>query len=354
VAVRVEGVAKAFGAGAALEEVSLDFPPGGLSAVLGPSGCGKTTLLRIIAGFVAPDRGRVLIGGEDRTAEPAWRRSVGFVFQSYALWPHMTVFDNIAYGLRLRRRPRGEIAAVVERALDTVGLAGMGGRHPGLLSGGQQQRVALARALVLEPDVLLLDEPLSNLDAAMRVGMRREIRRLQREVGITTIYVTHDQEEALELSDVVAVMSRGRVEQMGPPEEVYRRPRSAAVAAFVGSVTLLAGEAQADGSLLVDGRRVPLALPPEHVGRRVHVGLRPEDVELHADPARGPLPGRVVECAYRGHAFRVTVRVGEGLDVAADCREGQEVGRAVSLTPRKATLFDDQEQRGSGGSESAA
>jgi ABC-type Fe3+/spermidine/putrescine transport system ATPase subunit len=341
VAVRVEGIAKAFPAGAALEDVSLDFAPGALTTLLGPSGCGKTTLLRIIAGFVAPDRGRVLLAGIDRTAEPAWRRNVGLVFQSYALWPHMTVFDNIAYGLRLRRRPRGEITAVVERALQTIGLAGMGGRHPGLLSGGQQQRVALARALVLEPDVLLLDEPLSSLDARMRVEMRREIRRLQREVGITTIYVTHDQEEALELSDVVAVMSGGRVEQVGPPEEVYRRPRSTAVAAFVGTVTVLEGEAQADGRLVVDGRGLPLALPPELAGRRVRVGLRPEDVELHPDPARGPLPGRVVECAYRGHVFRVVVRVGEGLDVVADSRQGLEVGRAVSLTPRGATLFHD-------------
>jgi len=339
VAVRVEGIAKRFGDQAALHDISLDFAPGGFSTLLGPSGCGKTTLLRIIAGFVAPDAGRVLFGGQDRTQAPPWRRNIGFVFQSYALWPHMTVFDNLSYGLRLRRRPKTEIAARVEGALRTIGLPGIGGRQPGQLSGGQQQRVALARALVLEPDVLLLDEPLSNIDARLRVEMRREIRRLQREFGITTVYVTHDQEEALELSDVVAVMSGGRIDQVGSPQEVYRRPRSATVASFLGTVTLLDGEAQADGSLTVSGRRLPLSLPRDLAGTRVRVALRPEDVEVHADEAAGPLAGTVIECAYLGQVFRLVVRVAEGPDIIALSREGLKVGQVVSLTPRAGAVI---------------
>jgi len=222
--VRVESVRKRFGSSAALDGVTLDFPAGSLTTLLGPSGCGKTTLLRVIAGFVTPDEGRVFIGDEDRTATPPWRRRIGFVFQSYALWPHMTVFDNVAYGLTLRRLPRSEITRQVEGMLATVGLEGLAGRAPGHLSGGQQQRVALARALVLEPDVLLLDEPLANLDARLRAEMRRELRGLQRRVGITTVFVTHDQEEALELSDLVVVMHQGRVAQSARPTRCGSAP----------------------------------------------------------------------------------------------------------------------------------
>ena len=233
---RVEGIRKRYGTAAALHDVTLDFPAGGFTTLLGPSGCGKTTLLRIIAGFVEPDAGAVHVGGRDIGAEPPWRRRIGFVFQSYALWPHMTVQDNVGYGLRLRGLPRDEVAARVAGALQQIGMAGLGGRHPGQLSGGQQQRVSLARALVLEPDVLLLDEPLSNLDARLRVEMRREIRRLQSEVGITTIYVTHDQEEALQLSDVIAVMSQGRVIETGLTDQVLDDPREPYTQLLVSSV----------------------------------------------------------------------------------------------------------------------
>ncbi len=269
--VRVESVRKSFGSSAALDGVTLDFPAGSLTTLLGPSGCGKTTLLRTIAGFVAPDEGKVFIGDEDRTATPPWRRRIGFVFQSYALWPHMSVFDNVAYGLTLRRLPRPEIARQVEGMLATVGLEGFGGRPPGQLSGGQQQRVALARALVLEPDVLLLDEPLANLDARLRAEMRRELRGLQRRVGITTVFVTHDQEEALELSDLVVVMHEGRVAQAGPPDEVWQRPASSEVATFLGAAAVVEGRATDDGSLLAGGTTLPLALPRELAGKRVRV-----------------------------------------------------------------------------------
>jgi ABC-type Fe3+/spermidine/putrescine transport system ATPase subunit len=273
VPVRVESIGKRFGTAAALSGVTLDFAAGTLTTLLGPSGCGKTTLLRIIAGFVAPDEGRVLIGGEDRTATPPWRRRIGFVFQSYALWPHMSVSDNVAYGLTLKGLGREEVSRRVDAMLATVGLEGLGGRAPGALSGGQQQRVALARALVLEPDVLLLDEPLANLDARLRSEMRRELRGLQRRLGITTVFVTHDQDEALELSDVVVILDAGRVAQVGPPADVWAHPSSAAVAAFVGSSAFVEGRASDNGELLTSSGPLALALPPELAGKRIRVAI---------------------------------------------------------------------------------
>jgi len=339
VPVRVERIRKSYGASVALDDVTLEFPAGGFSTLLGPSGCGKTTLLRSIAGFETLDAGAVFVGGRDVAGDPPWRRRIGFVFQSYALWPHMTVGQNVAYGLKLRSLPGAEIDARVANVLERVGMAGLGGRHPGQLSGGQQQRVALARALVLEPDVLLLDEPLSNLDARLRVEMRREIRRLQREVGITTIYVTHDQEEALELSDVVAVMSEGRVEQVGSAEEVYCRPRSPFVATFLGAAALLSGEVQADGALVVSGHRLALGLPSALAGRQVRVALRPEDVVLETDGGAG-LSAIVVESAYLGHGWRVVARLENGTELAAFSARAAAPGQAVRITPRHATVVD--------------
>ncbi len=283
VEVRVEGIRKSFGREPALEDVSLDFTAGGFNTLLGPSGCGKTTLLRSIAGFVTPESGRVFIGGEDVTHRPPWTRRIGFVFQSYALWPHMSVFDNVAYGLRLRKVEGTELQRRVRAMLETVGLTSLHERGPGALSGGQQQRVALARALVLEPDVLLLDEPLANLDARLRVEMRQEIRRLQRELQITTIFVTHDQEEALELSDRVAVMSRGRLEQVGSPEDVYARPASPDVAALLGGARFLEGVVSEEGDLIVDGARLPLGLSRDLAGRRVRVAVSPRRLVVVAD-----------------------------------------------------------------------
>jgi ABC-type Fe3+/spermidine/putrescine transport system ATPase subunit len=340
VPVRVEGIRKRYGAAAALHEVTLDFPAGGFTTLLGPSGCGKTTLLRIIAGFLEPDAGTVHVGGRDVGAMPPWRRRIGFVFQSYALWPHMTVHENVSYGLRLRGLARAEVASRVHGALERIGMGALGGRHPGQLSGGQQQRVSLARALVLEPDVLLLDEPLSNLDAQLRVEMRREIRRLQREVGITTIYVTHDQEEALQLSDVIAVMSQGRVEQVGTAEEVYTRPRSPFVATSLGAATLLRGQAQADGTLLVAGQRVPLSLPADLAGRTVLVAVRPESVALSAYGAPGALRATVTERAYLGHSWKVVARVGGGLELTAFTGRAVDVGQAVSLRPSEGMVVE--------------
>ena len=339
--VRLDRIGKRFGGAAVLDGVSLEFIPGGFNTLLGPSGCGKTTLLRTIAGFVAPDEGRVLLRGLDVTDVPPWRRRVGFVFQSYALWPHLTVFDNVAYGLRLRRLARVAVSSRVRQILATVGLEGAGERYPAQLSGGQQQRVALARALVLEPDVLLLDEPLSNLDAQLRVEMRAEVRRLQREVGITTIYVTHDQEEALELSDVIAVMGEGRVLQVGSPEAIYRQPRSVAVARFLGASNLVEGEVQRDGSLLVSGQRLPLALAPELAGRRVHVAVRAEDVTVET-AAGGAAPlATVVDRVYLGHGWRLRLRVGGELLLVAYTVRAVETGARVALRVRDAVVVAD-------------
>jgi ABC-type Fe3+/spermidine/putrescine transport system ATPase subunit len=338
--VRVSGIRKRYGAASVLDDVTLAFPAGSLSTLLGPSGCGKTTLLRVIAGFVEPDAGTVHVGERDVGGDPPWRRRIGFVFQSYALWPHMSVRENVAYGLRLRGMSRAETASRAGAALDRVGLGALGERHPGQLSGGQQQRVALARALVLEPDVLLLDEPLSNLDAQLRVEMRREIRRLQREAGITAIYVTHDQEEALQLSDVVAVMRAGRVEQAGTAEEVYARPRTPFAATALGAATLLRGLAQADGGLLAGGQRIALGLPPELAGRTVSVAVRPESVALVAEGTPGALRATVTERAYLGHGWRIVARAGEGVDLKAHSERAVSVGDAVSILPRAGIVVE--------------
>src|SRR5712692_6178658 len=252
--VTIQGVVKRFGAVTAVDAVDLTVADGELFTLLGPSGCGKTTLLRLLAGFYQPDGGTIRFGDRVVNGLPPYERRIGMVFQNYALWPHMTVADNICYGLRLRKLPSAAVQARLQEGLRKVNLIGFEARYPGQLSGGQQQRVALARALVLNPDILLLDEPLSNLDAKIRIQVRAEIRRLQQELRITTIYVTHDQEEALSLSDRVAVMRDGRVLQVGAPKELYERPRTRFVADFVGTNNLVPGRVseRAGGLLVVD------------------------------------------------------------------------------------------------------
>ena len=246
--IRVEGVVKRFGRTVALKGVSLEVSGGEFFAILGPSGCGKTTLLRVIAGFEYPDEGRVYLGGRDVTDLPPDKRGTVMVFQNWALWPHMTVYDNIAFGLRLRKLPESEIRERVRRVLEMLGLEGLENRYPGQLSGGQQQRVALARALVVEPEVLLLDEPLSNLDAKLRLKLRGELKELQRKLGITAVYVTHDQEEAMSLADRIALMRDGRIEQVGSPEDLYRRPETLFTAVFLGRTSLLLGRVEDVGA----------------------------------------------------------------------------------------------------------
>src|SRR5712691_3689392 len=241
----------------AVQALSLEVEDGEFVCLLGPSGCGKTTTLRMIGGFLKPDGGDVLIDGVSILHQPPEHRPTAMVFQRYALWPHMTVWDNIAFGLQVRRRPRDEIARRVDAALELVGLPAMGKRYPQQLSGGQQQRVALARALVLEPRILLLDEPLSNLDAQLRIYMRSELTTIQRRVGITTVFVTHDQEEAMSIADRIAVMNAGVLEQMDSPEEIYARPATLFVATFIGTMNRLDAHVSGDGRLTAGPFSVP-------------------------------------------------------------------------------------------------
>ncbi|WP_291296845.1 ABC transporter ATP-binding protein [Elioraea sp.] len=283
----VAGVSKAFGAHAALDDCTLAVRQGEIVTLLGASGCGKTTLLRIIAGFVAPDSGTVRLGGQDALAMPVNRRPIGVVFQSYALFPHMTVARNVGYGLRVRGVPREEQRRRLAEALELVSLTAFADRYPAQLSGGQQQRVALARALVLAPQLLLLDEPFSALDAKLRAAMQSEVRRLIKSVGITAVFVTHDQDEAMGISDAIAVMRGGRIEQAGPPAEVYDRPASAFVADFVGAANHWPDEARGGRVTLPAG----LSVPSRVIGR-VSVMVRPHNLE--------PCPVGAEGAAWRG------------------------------------------------------
>src|SRR5262245_30595162 len=313
--VTVESLVKRYGRVVALDGVSVAFPSGALTAILGPSGCGKTTLLRSLAGFIPVDGGQILFGVEDVTALSSQARGTAMVFQQYALWPHMTVFDNVAYGLRLRKVPAAEVRARVEKVLDLVELGQITDvtrRRPGELSGGQQQRVALARALVVEPRVLLMDEPLSNLDAQVRQRLRAEVRRLQKAVGITTVYVTHDQEEALAIADTVVLMNAGRVVQAGTPEAMYFSPQTAFAAEFLGVSNQLHGTAEA-GSVTIAGQRVRYAGP---VRGAAVVVFKATDADLV--PAAGgagegdaaAIRGTLEERLFLGSGYRHYVRVG--------------------------------------------
>ena len=317
-ALRLEGVRKSYGSVVAVAGVDLTVLEGEFFTLLGPSGSGKTTLLRLIAGFERPDQGRIELGGRDVTSVPPNRRETNTVFQDYALFPHMTVAENIAYGLKIKRLPAAERRERAERALRMVRLEGLGGRRPNQLSGGQRQRVALARAIVNEPEVLLLDEPLGALDLKLRQEMQLELKRIQREVGITFVYVTHDQEEALTMSDRIAVMAGGRIEQLGPPDEVYERPATEFVAGLIGISNLL----ERDGSRFV---------------------VRPEKLRMllggeEAEPGMTVEPGVVEQVVYVGMATRYVVRLDRGEElvvmrqnVEAPGRTGDYQGRRVSL-----------------------
>ena len=293
----LRGIVKRFGELTVLNGVNLEVKEGEFVTLLGPSGCGKTTTLRLIAGFIKPDAGEILFNDKVVNDVPVWKRNIGIVFQDYALWPHMTVFDNIAYGLKVRKVGKREIRRRVKEVLELLNIKGLEDRKPSQLSGGQQQRVALARALVVEPDVLLLDEPLSNLDAKIRVNVRGEIKKLQRKLKITTIWVTHDQEEALSISDRVAIIHDGKIEQVGTPLEVYESPRTPFVADFIGQANLIEGEVAEikEGCVEVNTKagaftvsNAPLA--DLKAGGKVFIVFRPEDVVV-LEP-EGPTPGK--------------------------------------------------------------
>jgi spermidine/putrescine transport system ATP-binding protein len=310
--VRLERVVKRFEDVVAVDDVSLEIPRGSFFALLGPSGCGKTTTLRMIGGFEEPTGGAIYLGEQDVVGLPPYKRDVNTVFQSYALFPHMTIFDNVAFGLERRRVPKGQIRGRVLEMLELVDLAGRENRKPRQLSGGQQQRVALARALVNSPQVLLLDEPLGALDLKLRKQMQLELKRIQHEVGITFVHVTHDQEEAMTMADQIAVMNHGRIEQLGAPTELYERPRTAFVAGFLGTSNLLAGVVVGDALVrLHDGTEVRLDV--RGASGEVAVGVRPEKVRLGAPvDGQNSLAGTVRESAYIGVATQVDVETPAG------------------------------------------
>jgi len=347
--VRVEGLVKEFGTTPALHGVSLDVPGGELVALLGPSGSGKTTLLRIVAGLDAPTAGRVLFGGEDALQRTVQQRNVGFVFQHYALFKHMTVFDNIAFGLTVRpagRRPeKADIRARVETLLELVQLPGLGKRYPMQLSGGQRQRVALARALAIEPQVLLLDEPFGALDAKVRKDLRRWLREIHDRTGHTTLFVTHDQEEAMELADRIVVMKDGRIQQVGQPDEIYERPATPFVFDFIGQslrlpVTVRGGQALLDGAVL------PITLPRTADGPAL-LFARPDDVSLEGPEATG-IPGcvRVVR-RTAGHRL-IEIALGRGghlVEVAVRAADAVGPGEPVTVMLKTFHLYPDGEAR---------
>jgi len=346
VRIAVEHLTKRFGALAAISDVSLSIEQGEMFTLLGPSGCGKTTLLRLLAGFYTPDAGEIRFDGQLMNEVPAHERGIGMVFQNYALWPHMSVEQNVAYGLKLRKVARAEMRARVEAMLDKVGLVGLGARFPGQLSGGQQQRVALARALVLNPQMLLLDEPLSNLDAKIRVQVRAEIRKLQKELGITAVYVTHDQEEALAMSDRIAVFSLGKVCQIGAPKALYERPLTRFVADFIGINNLVDGTVEAADAAR---RSIRVATPlgklnaiyeaPLAPGARCVISVRPENLTLDraAGGERNRFSGTVTFSAYLGNTLRYDVDVGSAMTFKVDIgdpwhHEQLPVGAQVALS----------------------
>ncbi|MET7615674.1 ABC transporter ATP-binding protein [Streptomyces sp. NPDC005408] len=311
--VEFRGLRRAFGSTVALDGLDLTVEPGELIALLGPSGCGKTTALRVVAGFENPDAGEVLVDGEDITRVPANRRDAGMVFQSYSLFPNLSARDNVAFGLRVRKVPAAKRNARAAELLALVGLPEHGDRYPHQMSGGQQQRVALARALALQPRVLLLDEPLSALDAKVRLSLREEIRRLQFSLGITTIFVTHDQEEALSMADRVAVLNAGKLEQCAAPAELYERPATAFVAEFVGTMNRLPGRMTDDGLVDVAGSRLPV--DGDAPQGDVEVLVRPENVTVAADPDGD---ATVVSASFLGSVTRVLLDLPDGGSVKAD------------------------------------
>jgi iron(III) transport system ATP-binding protein len=345
-AISIAGLSKRYGAAksvlAAVSELSIEIADGEFVTLLGPSGCGKSTTLRLIAGYLKPDGGSIRVGDRVLSSPdgvvPPEARGMGMVFQNYAVWPHKSVAENVVFGLRVQRAPRGAAQRRVEHILDLVGLAGLGGRFPNELSGGQQQRVALARSLVVEPQILLLDEPLSNLDAKLREHMRTELKALQRRTGITFVYVTHDQSEALALSDRIAVMDRGVLQQYGAPREIYARPANRIVADFMGLVNLLPATIEAvqggSGRIAAGGLHLELALPHGvRAGDAVEIAIRPESISFAAPGDPAAVPARVVEQIFLGNLseYRIVLAGGEILRVQAPAAADHAVGAAVTI-----------------------
>ncbi len=326
--IRIDGVTKTFdGRVMAVDDVTLDIQAGEFFSLLGPSGCGKTTTLRLIAGFEIADAGRIVVGGRDITDLPAHKRDMGMVFQSYALFPHRTVAENVAFGLRMRGLPKAEIAERVAAALKQVALDGYEARRPSQLSGGQQQRVALARAVVIRPAVLLCDEPLGALDRKLRQSMQFELKQLQKELGVTLVFVTHDQEEALAMSDRIAVMNAGKVEQVGAPQEIYDRPRTRFVADFIGEINMFEGAWSGGRFVMGHGRALPAASASGRTGAGM-IAVRPEKTRLVGE-VDGALGGRIESANFLGGHVLYRVVTDEGRAVLAKEQNVGDSGRKV-------------------------
>jgi sulfate transport system ATP-binding protein len=350
VGIAVRHLSKRYGTFQAVDDVSFDVPTGQLVALLGPSGSGKSTILRIIAGLETTETGSVALTGEDATAVPIQHRGVGFVFQHYALFRHMTVRDNIAFGLKVRKLPKPEIRARVDELLNLVQLTGYAGRYPSQLSGGQRQRVALARALAPRPKVLLLDEPFGALDAKVRDELRTWLRRLHDEVHVTSLFVTHDQQEAFEVADQVVVLNRGRIEQMGPPQELYERPATPFVTGFLGAVNVLRGASASGMAVLGDGMHVPVQIDGRDVPVSIYV--RPHDLDLsHERNGRPSWSGRVVRVTPLGPFVRLDVQLEDGTEVRVELtRERQaelepRVGESLYVSAKDLKVFHEPAQR---------
>ena len=326
----IAGVAKSFGAVQVLHDITVDIPDGQFVTLLGPSGCGKTTLLRIVAGFEYPDRGSVTLGKQDLLPLPAHQRPVNTVFQSYALFPHLKVYDNVAFGLRSRGVSETEVKRKVGETLDVVRIGAMADRYPHELSGGQRQRVALARALVNEPEVLLLDEPMSALDARLRHDVQVELKRIQRQYNITFVLVTHDQDEAIAVSDRILIMNQGRIEQDGTPEQVYERPVSRFVAEFMGSANIL--QAKRLGAVRVATDLGDLVVASAPAWQQGTLAIRPEDIEIRQQAGPNHLPGTIADRLFRGDHWELIVAVGtDSLRVSTEPDQVNAVGEAVFL-----------------------
>jgi len=362
VEVRLDGVTKVFESGdgevIAVDDFTAVFPPGQLTTLLGPSGCGKTTTLRCIGGLSEPEKGDVFIGGERVNGMAPYNRPTGTVFQSYALFPHMTVFENVAYGLKVNKQPKKEIKEKVDESLRLLGLGGMGDRNSAQLSGGQQQRVAVARILVLEPKVILFDEPLSNLDAKMRVSMRDQIRDIQTDIGITSIYVTHDQEEAMSISDDIIVMNKGRIEQIGTPLEIYASPANAFVAEFIGLINLIESSVVEvnEDAFKVELFDTSVELPASknnsfEEGEVVQIALRPEAIYF-SDKTPDSFAGKIVKSTFLGPKARYKIETVNGKVLIVDVPNPKSVIGAdnkinlqvdiESLTVQKSSPESDQ------------
>ena len=335
----LQNLRKAFGATVAVDNLNLAVGDGEMVAFLGPSGCGKTTTLRMVAGFVMPTGGSIRVRGEDITDLPPNRRDMGMVFQSYALFPHMTVGGNVAFGLKARRVPAAEVGPRIADSLNLVGLTGLEDRYPKQLSGGQQQRVALARILALRPKLLLFDEPLSNLDAKLRVHMRHEIRRLQKEVGITALFVTHDQEEAMTIADRIVVMNKGKIEQEGPPEEIYDEPKTRFVADFIGAANLIVGEVRNGRFTSSRGQVLPLPASgmPQGGADDLVLSIRPEKIDVHRSVREPGVAASVVRATKLGAIIEYAMVLPSGDAVTVQKQDREDVerfapGDHVSLT----------------------